>query len=58
MLKMAKKSLFDNVTFPMTVIITYQIIERSQKSVTLDFSKIDKKTDRVDFERGYLLTDS
>ena len=32
--------------------------ERSQKSVTLDFLKIDKKTDRVDFERGYLLTDS
>ena len=32
--------------------------ERSQKSVTLDFLKIDKKTDRVDFERGYLLTNS
>ena len=33
-------------------------VERSQKSVTLDFLKIDKKTDRVDFERGYLLTNS
>ena len=33
-------------------------VERSQKSVTLDFLKIDKKTDRDDFERGYLLTNS
>ena len=32
-------------------------IERSQKSVTLDFPKNDKKTDRLDFDRGYLLID-
>ena len=32
-------------------------MDRSQKSVTLDFSKNDKKTDRLDFDRGYLLID-
>ena len=37
--------------------IESDIIERSQKSVTLDFSKNDKKTDRLDFDRGYLLID-